>query len=250
MISLEKREYNKQYYQKNRDEALENSKKYYWQHREERIKAVRIYRENNIEKCKQYRINNSEKKLEYSRLWRENNIEKKKAYQTQYNQTHKKEQAEWQRNNPEKTKAYKDNWCKNNPDKVKEKAKRYYYQHKTDLRVNLNGKVRRSIWESLMGNKNGWHWETLVGYTLTKLKEHLEKTMPNGYTWNDYIKGRLHIDHIIPIRTFTFQTSEDEDFKNCWDLCNLRLLTKEENFKKNSNFDNPILLGLLLKETI
>ncbi len=64
------------------------------------------------------------------------------------------------------------------------------------------------------------------------------------------MNGALHIDHIIPIRAFTFNKPEDKEFKQCWSLWNLRLLTKEKNLKKNESFDNSILLGLLLKEMV
>ena len=120
-------------------------------------------------------------------------------------------------------------------------------RRKTNLKFNLQSKIGRAILKSLKGNKAGRHWETLVGYTLKDLIKQLKTTMPEGYTWQDYLDGKLHVDHIIPIRAFVFDKPEDPEFKDCWSLWNLRLLAVEENLKKNSNFDNPILLGLLLK---
>ncbi len=90
------------------------------------------------------------------------------------------------------------------------------------------------IRQSLKRNKNSNCWEILVEYNVTELKSHLIKTLPEGYIWQDYLDGKIQIDHIIPIRTFKFQNSEDEEFKQCWALKNLRLLTIKENLNKGS----------------
>ena len=93
-----------------------------------------------------------------------------------------------------------------------------------DIVYNLNSRMTVSIRYALGKNKNGNHWEKIVGYTAKDLKKHLENTMPSGYTWNDYIDGKLHIDHIIPRSVFVFQDSKDSDFLDCWCLDNLQLL--------------------------
>jgi len=126
-----------------------------------------------------------------------------------------------------------------------------YKRNKKDLFYRLNLRMSRLIYYSLKQNKAGKHWEDLMNFNLEELKEHLQKTMPQGYTWEDFQNGnKLHIDHIIPQRAFIFNSFEDEEFKMCWSLHNLRLLTKKQNIKKNRYFyDNPILLWLLLKRT-
>jgi len=116
---------------------------------------------------------------------------------------------------------------------------------KTLLQYRLNGNMGSNVWDSIKKDKAGRHWETLVGYTLNDLIRRLRKTMPNGYNWQDYLKGKLHIDHIIPKRAFTFKTSKDEEFKQCWSLYNLRLLPANKNKSKQDSL-SPILLGLLL----
>ena len=117
------------------------------------------------------------------------------------------------------------------------------------LKYRVNSNIHKAIWKSLKGNKMGRRWESLVNYTLNDLKKRLNKTMPEDNTWNDFMEGNLHIDHILPIKLFQFKTPEDKEFKQCWSLYNLRLLPAKENLSKNANITNPILLGLLLKET-
>jgi len=122
-------------------------------------------------------------------------------------------------------------WLLKNPE--------YYNQYfkdrgKADLKFNLGHRMRTAINTSLRGCKKGRHWENLVGYTFDDLLKRLNKTMPEGYTWDNYLNSELHIDHIIPISKFNFTTSRDADFKRCWALDNLRLLPAEENLRKGN----------------
>jgi len=140
-------------------------------------------------------------------------------------------------------------WRKDNPEKVKEWSKQYNSKrYKTDLKYNLNSKISCLMWYSLKKNKANRTWKSLVDYTLADLIKRLNETMPVGYTFKDLLNGKLHIDHILPKRLFQFKTSEDEEFKQCWSLYNLRLLPAKENLIKHDNIANPILLGLLLNQ--
>ena len=105
------------------------------------------------------------------------------------------------------------------------------------------------ITSALKQNCKWYKLEGLVGYTIAELKEHLIKTLPKGCDWNkDFVNGWLQIDHIIPKRAFVFDKPEDYEFRQCWSLCNLRLLTARENTIKGDNITNPILLSLLISQ--
>ena len=214
MNKEEKREYMKEYRLNNKEKIKEYDKKYRENNKEKRK-----------EKNKQYREKHHEKELKRKRLYYRNNLEKIKEDSKQYYNKNSKEMQErmyqWRKNNP----GYMYQWRKNN--------------HRTDLKFNLNDRMRRAINHSLKGNKNGRHWETLVGYTLDDLVKRLKKTMPEGYGWQDYLKGKLHIDHIIPVSVFNFDKPEDIDFQNCWALNNLQLLPARENIIKSNKLDNP-----------
>lgn len=198
---------------------------------------------------------NLERQRENQRKWYKNNPEKMKEVNRR-----KRE------NNPEYYKLYYKNWAKNNLEKIKEynrnrnrnrseeyKVWRNGYmreykknRRRTDLRFNLNYIMGKSILRCLKNNKNRLHWENFVGYNLKNLIKRLRETMPKGYNWNDFLWSRLHIDHMIPVRAFIFNSPEDEEFKQCWSLCNLRLLPAKENRVKHDKITNPILLGLLI----
>ena len=197
------KEYHKKYYIKNKNERLEHQR--------------------------QYRKNNPESVRKYGEKWRENNPEYHKIY---YKENRKKIL--------EKMEVQKKQWRKDNPEKVKKYNRRWRNKkYKTDLRFNLNEKMKSAIRISLKGNKGGKHWEDLVGYTLKDLIKRLKKTMPKGYTWQDYLDGRLEVDHKIPIKVFNFTKSGHIDFKRCWALKNLRLLPAEENRSKKDKLDKP-----------
>jgi len=197
--------------------------------------------EDKKENRKQYYINNSEKEKEYTKQYYIDNKEKCDERDKQYYQNHKKEKGkynrEYKQNHPRDRSDYNRQWFK--------------HKRKTDLKYNLNHRMRCSIYNAIRGNKAGKHWEILVGYSLNILIKHLEKTLPNNYTWQDYLKGRLQIDHITPVRIFNFTTPEHIDFRRCWDLSNLRLLPSKENNCKGGKLNKPFqpaLKILILEE--
>jgi len=143
---------------------------------------------------------------------------------------------QWRKNNPEKIKELHRRYSENNREKIN---RRHGNRLKKDIKFNLNHRMRYAIWDSLRGNKNGRRWETLVGYDVFKLKNHLQKTMPKYYTWQDYLNGKLHIDHILPKSVFNFDCPEHPDFKRCWALKNLRLLPAKENLIKHNKLIKP-----------
>jgi len=115
---------------------------------------------------------------------------------------------------------------------------------KTDPIFKLNKKISYGIRQSLNGNKKGIKWETLVGYTASDLKKHIEKQFKPDMSWENH--GEWHIDHIIPISKFNFTKPEHSDFKKCWALKNLQPLWALENIKKSNKLIKPFQPSLLL----
>jgi hypothetical protein len=196
---------------------------------------------------KEYQKNNAEHLRRYKELWLKNNPEYMKQYGKQ-----------WIKDNREKRKEYKGQWQINNRKKLKEYNQQYGEDHKgqrnqrirnrrrTDIRFHLNCRIVCAINLSLKGNKNGRHWETLVGYTLNALIKRLKKTMPKGYTWQDYLDGKLHLDHRIPISVHNFDSPNQIDFKRCWALKNLQFLPAKENIAKSNKLTRPFQPALKL----
>jgi len=87
---------------------------------------------------------------------------------------------------------------------------------------------------TLNGNKCNNSWNTLVGYTIEKLKNHIESLFQPGMSWDNYGKFGWHIDHKIPVSSFNITSYECEDFKKCWALENLQPLWWRDNLRKGN----------------
>ncbi len=91
----------------------------------------------------------------------------------------------------------------------------------------------------LRGKKAGRHWEDLIPYTADDLRQHIENQFQPGMTWENYGKYGWHIDHIIPIKSFNFTSTEHPDFQKCWALENLRPLWAKDNHRKGAKLEQP-----------
>ena len=72
------------------------------------------------------------------------------------------------------------------------------------------------------------HWEGLVGYSIEKLKKHIEKQFQEGMSWENY--GKWHIDHIIPISKATCE----QDVFALYHFTNLRPMWASDNIRKSN----------------
>ena len=73
------------------------------------------------------------------------------------------------------------------------------------------------------------------------LKEHLEKQFESWMNWNnwgryskswddnDQTTWKWQIDHIVPQSCLPYTSMEDDAFKKCWALDNLRPLSAKQN---------------------
>lgn len=146
----------------------------------------------------------------------------------------------WREDNPEKVREIQKRYRKKNHAKRNEYNKKWKKErYKTDLKFNLNFRMSESIRKSLIRNKNNYHWEDLVGYTLNGLIKQLNKTLPKGYIWQDYMEGKLQIDHIVPMSVYNFDNPRQVDFQRCWALSNLQLLPARENRSKHNKLLEP-----------
>ena len=202
-------------------------------------KYAKKYRENNSEKIKRYKEDNREKLRKVNRKWVKDNREKVRKYKENNLEKIKEYQKKWKKDNCEKIKE----WIGENLEKVKEYRRKHYIKVSNTLSYRINDTIRSGIRYSLKGNKNGMHWETLVGYTKEDLIEHLEAQFEPWMNWDNYgiyEKGKMkwQIDHIKPVSSFNFTSPEDPEFKECWALENLQPLEVIENIKKGREHKN------------
>ena len=220
--------------------------------------CVKIYFAENKEKIKaknnEWRERNREKIAIEKKAWRESNAETIRAQRKAHHERNKERinaAKRARRACPEvkaKEREYLVKWRSENGDLIRKVDNiRHHTKRKFDLRYCVSKRISGQMWKALRRGegKRGRAWESLVGYTGKELEARLLETMPQGYTWADYLTGELHIDHIIPVSAHNFQSSDDIDFKRCWALSNLRLLPKLDNLRKKDKLYEPFQPSLI-----
>lgn len=209
------------------------------------IKKVKTYRENNIEKCKKYdkkhrKENKKERKI-LNGKWRENNKEKICKRRKEYHQENRKainaRNKKWRTENPknpQKAKEARKRYRMANLEKMRQKQRKYNRKRRLKLTYVLSDRISGNMRHYLKNSKNGKHWEYIVNYTLDDLKQHLEDQFTNNMTWKEFLTGKIHIDHIIPVSLWVFNSYNDREFKQCWALCNLQPLWSVDNIRKGN----------------
>ncbi len=204
------KEYHEKHYQENKEKYKEKKREYYQENKE------RITKRN-----KEYRKDNKEKMGEYQKEYRKDN--KKKI---------NKRTREWAKNNRKKMRKSENRYHKKYPEKLKKKQQRMHIKRISIPKYALSDRISSLMRRSLKGNKNGWHWESLVNFTLQDLIAHLEPLFKFGMNWQNM--GKWHIDHKRPISSFNFNSYNDPEFKECWALDNLQPLWAKENLIKGN----------------
>ena len=174
-------------------------------------------------------------KLHYKIYFQQEDIKKKKnIYMKKYIQ-HPKVQKRIKKYRKENNQILREKKRIYTNNKRKNPITRLSHNFSTNLRESLKRYSKRGY-----VSKNGKHWENLVGYTVQKLKKHLESLFLPGITWDNY--GEWHIDHIIPKSFFIYSSLNNTEFKYCWSLNNLQPLWAKDNIRKKAyiKIKNPL----------
>ena len=161
--------------------------------------------------------NNKEKILEQKKQYGQANKEKISEYHKQYGQANKEKIKQYKQANKEKINKRERTRRKNDE------------QHRT--RKRLSSLLRKTLKTAKTTKKNS----TLnyIGCSIEFMKEHLNSTKKPD--WGD----DLHIDHIIP--KTSFDHTNDEEIKKCWNWRNLRYLPAKENISKQNTLDMDLI---------
>lgn len=179
------------------------------------IRKINNRHRNHCKECvskynKNYNKENAEKiskiSQEYYKINQEYYIEKQKTYY---------------QNNKEQVNKISNAWKRN--------------KRKTDIAFKLKDKVSASVRLAFKrtGSKKGGSILNYLPYTIQELKEHLEKQFDENMSWENH-GIYWHIDHIYPQSLLPYESMEDDNFKKCWALDNLRPLEKVANMKKGN----------------
>jgi hypothetical protein len=139
-------------------------------------------------------------------------------------------------------------WSAANPEKDREirlrSVKTYQARHRERVLANrkrdnygrrtekdrLTHRISTAVRECLKGKKKGRKWCELLGYTQDELHAHIERQFTKGMSWENI--GEWHIDHIVPLSSFTITGPDDPELRRAWALTNLRPLWASQNIRK------------------
>jgi hypothetical protein len=145
-----------------------------------------------------------------------------------------------------KTKEYSRKYNSINREKINAEAReKFSLKRKKDLNFRINSDISRSIRYYLKingGSKNRKSCRSFLPFTVEELKKHIESLFEPWMTWdnrgqyhinswddNDQSTWTWNIDHIIPQSKLPYASMEDDNFKKCWSLQNLRPLSSKQN---------------------
>lgn len=95
------------------------------------------------------------------------------------------------------------------------------------LRENISNAVNKAI-QNGKSSKAGQSILKYLEYTIDDLKNHIEAQFDENMTWKNY-GSYWQLDHIIPQSDLLYSSMEEENFKVCWALPNLRPLEASQN---------------------
>jgi len=144
--------------------------------------------------------------------------------------------AEWQasdyRRNKDRIDAQKSAWLAANRETVRERQRLLMRRRRTDPKLKLESNVSRAVNRALRGTKGRQPSFEILGFTVVDLTSHLERQFTAGMDWANY--GRWHVDHVIPLTSFVYESPSDPEFRAAWALSNLRPLWATENISKGA----------------
>ena len=148
-------------------------------------------------------------------------VDRVKKYGTKMTEEQKKNFAE-----------YKKIWKILNRDKINSD---YRVRLSTDVQFRLRKNVSRAISRALkkMLSKKETSIMSFLPYSISDLKNHIEKQFDENMSWNNY-GVYWQIDHIIPQSCLPYASMRDDNFKKCWALKNLRPLEAKTNMRDGS----------------
>jgi len=190
---------------------------------------------------------NSDKRRKYEREWKQqyklkNPEQVKEKRRDRYHR--EKKNPEWLERHKEYMRQYQRKWRKDNPvysKKHREQMRGWYQKNGKRVREIRYSKLHERIAAMLRSRinqalrakaKKSAHTIELVGTTVVRLKEHLEKQFKPGMTWENHGLRGWHCDHIKPIASFDLTDPEEQ--KKAFHYTNLQPLWAKENLQKSS----------------
>jgi hypothetical protein len=150
-----------------------------------------------------------------------------------------KRQQEWRDKNKQKIKQYNIEYRAAGYKSTLHSVPWAKHKYRTDPAFNLTVKARAAV-RSLVKRKgisSGGGSSRYLQFSRNELMLHLERQFVGGMSWDRFLAGEIHIDHITPVAAFDIKELGDSEFMACWSLANLRPIWASENLMKSDSLD-------------
>lgn len=185
-----------------------------------------LRKENQAQYRKNYHLNNKDRENTKNKEYSLRNIDKLKQYRKNYYLDNKDKYIKNYKNNKEKKllkqKILQDNRRKNDP--------------KFKLKCNIAGCFIMALKRNSAIKRKPFFEYTGIAYA--DYITYFENNFPAEFA-EITVKGKYHIDHIIPCAVYDFNNAEH--IKLCWQPENLRIIPAKENLEKNDKLDFALI---------
>lgn len=201
------------------EEKREYEREHKWKYKSIKNKASKKYRDNNPEKV--YQIRHTESYLRKRDMWLKEHKE-----ELEYNQ------RIYYLNN-------KDKW-KPNPEARRERENKRYRE---DLDFNIIKRKRSRFYKATHGMFKELTTKKILGCSLDEFKEYFGRLFTEGMSWDLYLAGKIHEDHIIPVDAFNMQNPIEVEA--CFYYKNYQPLWGGDNYIKNCKYKQEDYLAYM-----
>jgi len=210
---------------KNADTIRDKRRAYWRENRKALNRKKRLYREANPDKVRE------QKRRDYLNR-REAVLAKSREYYLANREAVLERVKEYREENADKISEYfKHHYVANKKAYLRRNAvnEKRRYREDPDFRMMqiMRSALRRCLKQT--GEKSSARTITMLGYTPSELRDHLERQFLKGMSWDNH--GEWHIDHIVPVAEYLRNGETDPAIINC--LTNLRPIWARENYRKS-----------------
>lgn len=263
---------NKEDFLKGRTECKECGKKDAIKNKDSRKISRKKYYENNKEKYSEYQKQHRKELNDYRKEWGEKNPDKVKSYYLKQQsdpikrakknqktlekyhenleesrQKNKEKARRLRKQDPQAERRRTDKWKKNNREQfLKAQRKNNNYRYYNDEVYRIKKSLRSAIRRAGRGVKVKGDTLILLGCSVDEFIQYLKKTLPENATWENYMNGDLHIDHIIPLSYYDLTILEQR--KIAFKFDNHQLLWGSDNLEKSDIMPDGVTRGRDVKK--
>lgn len=174
-----------------------------------------------------------------------------KKFSGQTKEAKRASQAKWRKANPDKIAATAARHREKHHAERKAMKSAYFQREKTNIHARLKHRrntdplfklecrLRCRIRATLKGRRSDKGVTRLVGCTIEQARQHIESLFTDGMSWDAFMLGKIHLDHVKPVRAHDLNAPEGRvaafhytNLQPLWSLDNLRKSDKLPNGRR------------------